>query len=264
MTIITTLLHKFPVKIANSIVAHTILKSTLKNNNKYYEDVKLKYAVSIKMDLSKFDIGHQYLAFTGVYEDSLSKKITKIKDKKGGLMVDVGGNYGYYSLIWCGNKANNKAICFEASPKNFKAITNNINKNNLSNQITIETFAVSNQKGYIHFDVGPEEQTGWGGISIDNEGEHLVEVETTTLDDYFLDKSNNIEVLKVDTEGADYLVIKGALELLKNRKIQNIFWEENSYRAKKLGLQGGETSIFLINFGYKINQIGENEFHAFL
>jgi FkbM family methyltransferase len=264
MSIIKNILYKLPTKLANSLVAHVILKSKIKSSSKYFLNVKLKYLKAIKMDLNKFDIGHQYLAFTGVYEDDLTSKILDVKNNKGGLMVDVGANYGYYSLLWCGNSLNNKAICFEASPRNLNAITNNITKNDLNNQIILEMLAVSDHIGKIHFDQGPNEQTGWGGISNALKGENLVEVDTISLDKYFNTNNVAIEVLKIDTEGADYFVIKGAIELLKQYRIQHVFWEENLYRAKQLGLKGGESEILFKKLGYQVAQIGKNEFHAYL
>jgi len=264
MSIIKNILYNLPVKIANSLVAHVILKSKIKSSSDYFYDVKLKYSNFIKMDLNKFDIGHQYLAFTGVYENELTQEILNLRNKNGGILVDVGANYGYYSLIWCDHKSINKAFCFEASPKNFDAIANNIAKNNLKSQIILETEAVSDHIGKIHFDQGPEDQTGWGGISNATFGTNLVEVNTITLDAYFKNSDAIIEVLKIDTEGADYLVIKGAIGLLKHKKIQHIFWEENLYRAKQLGLKGGESEILFRELGYQVAQIGDNEFHAYL
>ena len=262
---INKILHTLPLKLANSIVAHIILKSKVKDVENYYQNVKLKYASSIKMDLCKHDIGHQYLAFTGVYENELTKLIMNIKNQDGGVMVDVGANYGYYSLLWCADAVQNQAICFEASPKNLNAITNNIYINDLSNQIKLEKIAVSNQLGKIYFDQGSEEQTGWGGISNTSDGVNTVEVETITLDKYFENKNHfHINILKIDTEGADYLVIKGAIGLIKNQKIKHIFWEENVYRAKKLGLIGGEAKVLFKENGYKVSQIGSNEYHAFI
>lgn len=264
MSILNYLLHQLPIKIANSIVAHLVLKIKIKAVDGYFIDCKLRYSKFIKMDLSKFDIGHQYLAFTGVYENELSQKIVALKKVKCGLMVDVGSNYGYFSLLWCGNEPRNTCFSFEASPKNFVAISNNINKNNLSGQITLETTAVSDVIGQIYFDQGPEDQTGWGGIVKEKKDADLIEIETTTLDAYFANRDINIEVLKIDTEGADYLVIKGAINLLKKKKIAHIFWEENMLRAKQLGLNGWEAKVLFNELGYEINQIGDNEYHAFL
>lgn len=261
---VNKILHSLPVKIANSLVAHFILKSKFKFVDKYYQNVNLRYLSSIKMNLNKLDIGHQYLAFTGVYENELTKKIIKIKKEKSGLMVDVGANYGYYSLIWAANSENNKVICFEASPKNVTALNNNIKINNLTSQVVMEKFAISENIGKIYFDLGPEDQTGWGGISLASNGKSIIEIDAISLDYYFQNKKDHIQVLKIDTEGADYFVVIGAINLIKQKRISHIFWEENIYRAKQLGLKGGEAKDLLTKEGYAINQIGSNEFHAFL
>lgn len=216
------------------------------------------------MNLNKFDIGHQYLAFTGVYESNLTKKILAIKAETTGVMVDVGANYGYYSLLWADNVRKNKTISFEASPKNLNALAHNIKLNNLGSQIILEKLAVSEKTGKLHFDMGPEDQTGWGGISFSANGISIIEVDAVSLDHYFDKINEQIQILKIDTEGADYFVIKGAKDLIYQKKINNVFWEENINRAQKLGLKGGEASAFLLEAGYVINQIGENEFHASL
>jgi FkbM family methyltransferase len=264
MTILKTILHNLPIKLANSLVAHLILKSKIKLVDKYYKDVVLRGSNTIKMDLNKFDIGHQYLAFTGVYENDVTEKILKIKNGNSGLMVDVGANYGYYSLLWASENENNKVICFEASPRNIHALENNIKNNNLTQNVIIEKLAVSDQTCKVNFDLGPKDQTGWGGISATNNGETTIEIDAISLDEYFKDKTEQIKILKIDTEGADYLVIKGAATLIKEKRISHICWEENVGRAKQIGLQGGEAKIFLIEKGYHVEQVGSNEFHAFV
>lgn len=242
---IKKILYSIPIKIANSLVAHFILKSKLKLKAQYYKNVELRYTRTIKMDLNSTDIGHQYLAFTGVYENDLTEKLLSIKAKQSGLMVDVGANYGYYSLLWVANNPKNRTISFEASPKNANFLQKNILKNNLDHQITYHKEAVSDQNGKIYFDLGPKDQTGWGGISLNDNGEHIIEVETITLDNYFKDNKDIIEVLKIDTEGADYLVIKGCTDLLRAKRIKHIFWEENIFRAQKLGLNGMDAQKLL-------------------
>ena len=91
---INKIIDYLPIKIANSTVAYLILKSTVKHFDKYYQNVKLRYPSTIKMDLCSKDIGHQYLAFTGVYENALTltKRIIGIKTQNNGLMVDVDAN----------------------------------------------------------------------------------------------------------------------------------------------------------------------------
>lgn len=262
---ITQFLRYIPVRFANVILARIIFKTKLKNKAQIFRGVTLRSNKLVRLDLNPHDIGHQYLAFTGVYEYELTKIILNLASKTSGLMVDVGANYGYYSILWASKNINNKSIAFEASPKNFNAIQNNIQINKLEHKIKLESFAISDQEGVLTFDMGPEDQTGWGGITKEINNENHVSVNSIPLDTYFKDiEEKYIEILKIDTEGADYLVLKGATELLKQKKIKHIFWEENTYRANLLGLEPFKAIDFLERLDYKVKQIGENEYHATL
>ena len=130
---IKQILRYLPVRIANIILSRIILKTKIKNYANTYVKVPLRYNKKLKMDLNFNDIGHQYLAFTGVYEHDLTKIIYNLSKKCNGLMVDVGANYGYYSILWTGEDIENKAIAFEASPRNIEALNKNIFNNNLNN-----------------------------------------------------------------------------------------------------------------------------------
>ena len=260
---IAQILRYLPVRIANIVLARIILKTKLKNLTNSYISVPLRYSKKVRLDLNPKDIGHQYLAFTGVYEYDLTKRILNISTKNNGLMVDVGANYGYYSVLWSNEHANNSAIAFEASPRNVEAITNNININDLKNKIKLEALAVSDHKGIVTFDLGPDDQTGWGGISKDVNNKNLVNVNSISLDIYFENSLfQDIEVLKIDTEGADYLVLKGAENLLKNKIIRHIFWEENTFRSNLLDLTPYQSIAYLEKLNYSVKKIGKNEYYA--
>lgn len=77
------------------------------------------------MKLSPYYEGHGCIAFLGFYELPLTRRIVKLA-QKGGLLVDVGANYGYFSLLWGSQKKGNRTIAFEASPRNHEAIEANV------------------------------------------------------------------------------------------------------------------------------------------
>jgi FkbM family methyltransferase len=226
------------------------------------KDVPLEFGGNIKMDLVSTDFGHNSIIFNGFYELDLSLKMIKL-GKKGGLMVDVGANYGYFSCLWADQNANNKVIAFEASPKNIGPLTNNVNKNNLGNRIQIVPKAAGREKGTLQFTLGGNaEQTGWGGLTLNEEPANVV-VEVEKLDNY-LENINiqQVEVLKIDTEGADTWVLYGAERMLQEKKINHIFFEHNLPRMQALNISPDEAPEFLKKLGYKVQEIAPNEFYA--
>jgi len=217
---------------------------------------------NLVMDLNPKDVGHRQIILNGFYELGLTSRIQSLA-KQGGVLVDVGSNYGYFSILWAGAKPGNKSYAFEASPLNLESLRNNVKKNKLQEQIDIIPVALGNQEGKIKFNLQDSEgQTGWGGITITND-ENFIEVPITTLNGFVAqNKIDTIDVLKIDTEGADTWVIYGAEKLIKNKRVKNIFWEENLSRMEKLNIKQNESHDFLNKYGYKIEKIDDNEYWA--
>lgn len=221
-----------------------------------FNNAPLEHVPKIKMRLSPDDLGHQIIAFTGYFEINIVKRVKELVPKDGGLLVDVGANYGYFSCLWAGLHVKNLVLAFEPSPRCVKGIETNIKKNKLLSQIRLIKKALSNQTGFQAFTLGSEKETGWGGLVLEKD-ELTVKVRTVRLDDEIakLKTHNFIDVLKIDTEGADLWVLEGAEKLLRNKQIKHIFYEENLPRMKKLNIKPGEIKRYLESFGYKVKMI---------
>jgi FkbM family methyltransferase len=218
-----------------------------------FENADLYFAPTVKMSLNAKDEGHGCIAFTGFYELSLSRRISYLA-KFGGLFVDIGANYGYFSLLWAAQRPENRVVAFEASPRNHFFLDNNVKRNHLSDSIELHKEAVGKDNCFMKFDLGPENQTSWGGIVLSQSGSQVTEVPVVRLDkmvasDVFVD------VLKIDIEGADFWALIGAEGLLKSKRIGRIFYEENIPRMKSLGINPSDAKNFLLAYGYKVEQI---------
>ncbi|MHC5610269.1 MAG: FkbM family methyltransferase [Nostoc sp.] len=215
-----------------------------------FENATLELAPHISLNLMPTDISHKMIAFCGFYELPVSRCIVKLA-KAGGLMIDVGANYGYYSCLWAANRPNNKVIAFEASPRNSSALKLNLMKNELITQVEVYEIALGKERGHLFFDLGPEEQSGWGGLLVDEQSD-AIQVPVISLDEMFLKTDYlDIDVLKIDTEGADTWVLQGAEQLLRSHRIHHIFFEENTVRMAKLGIEPGEAQKMLKDCGYR-------------
>ncbi len=227
------------------------------------KNISLEFDKNLKLDLSRDDVGHQSIIFNGYYELELTKIMLKL-GSKGGVLLDVGANYGYFSCLWASKNSRNKVFAFEASPVNIQPLINNVKKNGLTEIITIIPKAVGKEPGKLTFDLGNEtQQTGWGGLSI-NSSDNSVEVEVDTLDNYAdLYKISTVDVLKVDTEGADTWVLYGAEKLIRQKRIRHIFFEHNFSRMKLLGIRENEAKDFLEKFDYIVEQHSPTDFYAY-
>lgn len=212
---------------------------------------KIRYFDDLEILVHDGDLITEAMFRNSVWEASLSERFLPIASTEGGLMIDVGANVGYFSLLWAKARSTNESYAFEASPRNIPRLISNVQRNQLSGQIGCFGVALSNTTGIASFVLGPEEQTGWGGIVTDDAAtKGLVKVVLCRMDD--LIPNRKIRLLKIDVEGADFLVIKGAERLLRSGQVEEIFYEENVPRLSAIGLKPGLTKEFLNDLGYDV------------
>ncbi len=65
-----------------------------------------------------------------------------------------------------------------------------------------------------------------------------------------LHKLNNVKLIKIDTEGAEYQVLKGAITSLSNAKIPYIIAEINRFGLKKMNTSEQELRNYMSSLGY--------------
>lgn len=239
-------LHLLPLRLRQSLY-YRYYHSRHAKWQHLFESAQLALSPNVSMyGLMPGDIISGNIAFNGFYELALSLEIEKLS-RRGGLFVDVGANMGYFSLLWVGTNPSGHAIAYEAAPRNIKLIENNITRNHLGHRIAPVPKAAGNHDGQIAFEVGPDDQTGWGGISNETTA-RTIDVPLVRLDTELAGRE--IEVLKIDVEGADTWVLQGCEFLLKKKRIRRIYFEQNDARMRKLGIRQNEAQTFLRDLGY--------------
>ncbi len=147
--------------------------------------------------------------------------------KKMNIFIDIGSNIGYYSIL--GSKVNPELITYAFEPStgaNFY-LSENVKLNNLSNRIFVESSALMDTSGEIDFyEIRNKKYPSIYNLS----GEHNIgtktyklsqktSVKATTLDAYFSAKKiNTLDLMKIDTEGAEAYILKGAHEVIEQYK----------------------------------------------
>jgi len=197
------------------------------------------------MELVPGDHISDYIAFTGIYDYRFTKRVVQLA-REGGTMIDVGANIGYFSLLWCALNSKNRSIAFEASPLNAERLRRNIALNH--SKVTFHAVAVGATAGRMSFDIGPAEQTGWGGFT-HSQGLDTVEIDVVRVDEQ-IDPDVSIELLKVDIEGADAWALMGCERLLRERRVSEIWFEQNKPRAKALDIPADAAQTFLRSVDY--------------
>ena len=149
----------------------------------------------------------------GEYEEHVIKIF---KPKQEEIVVDVGAHLGMYSLEVA--KQVQKVIAIEANNEIFELLKKNIQKNELSNILPIN-IAVFDSVGSRFLNVFGD-KTGMGSIVLDSEDNtKKIQVKTDTLDNILKEiKIQKIDWIKIDVEGAEIEVLKGAKKTISSNK----------------------------------------------
>ena len=228
--------------------------------HRFYEDVTLRFAPDMKVDLNPSDRMHGQIAFLGYYERGLSKTIARIGRDIGGKFVDIGANIGYFTLLWVAQDQENEAIAIEPSPRVTSLLRKNVKRNGVEERVTIVEAAAGREEGEIKFDLGPENELGWGGVTkekigtVTKDSQGTIYVPEHRLDDLVV---GPVSLLKVDVEGAETWVFQGSESLLRTQEIERICFENNRARARQLGIESKEPTGVLKKHGYNISENGD-------
>ena len=153
---------------------------------------------------------------------------------------DIGANIGLYSIYAALKFKDIKIIAFEPSTSNTRTLSRNISINNLEGKINIFPLALSEKENIISY--FNETRFAEGGSmsnfisNTDHKGEILQENEIknkytlfgTSID--YLIINNILEVpnyIKIDVDGIEDLILKGARNLLNNTNLKELSIEMN-------------------------------------
>jgi FkbM family methyltransferase len=236
-----------------------IIKKILKNLEK---SLKTEFSI-IQGSKMYLDPGDSLdLSINGVYGE-LDTKIIRDNIKEGDIVIDVGANIGYYTLIFAQLVgASGKVFAFEPEPKNFEILKKNIEVNNYQN-IIAEQKIVSDESGMVKLFIAEKGIVGHR-LQQKTDSQKFIEVESILLDNYLknLNLSEKINFIKIDVEGAEVKVLEGSKIMIEKSDQLKIFTEFNREDIKKYDYNPEYLLSFLIknkfNFflpNYKTNTI---------
>jgi FkbM family methyltransferase len=131
-----------------------------------------------------------------------------------------------------------RVYAFEPDPVSFKILDQNVRLNGLKNVI-LEQKAASSEKGSIELYLAGTNK-GDHRIYQTEENRPFVEVDAITLDEYFQNYDGRIDFVKIDTQGAEVLILKGMERLLGSNADIRMAIEFWPYGYCELGGSGEE------------------------
>lgn len=180
----------------------------------------------------------------------------KSKGKDNGLVVDVGGNVGIASFAAA--VMGFRVFAFEPVLENLQRICDGIYLNRVRDLVTVFEAAASDHLGNITFhklvgrlDNSAVSATG-AKLAFKSNEEVAVQVRTVPLDDV-IPESEPVLVLKIDVQGWEYHVLKGATKLLSRdaSEAPYLIYEEDERLLQASNSSKVEIRKFLSSVGYR-------------
>lgn len=153
------------------------------------------------------------------------------QDKKG-IFIDVGTHIGRYSIILA--KKGWEVFSFEPLKSNFNQLKLNISLNKIGENLHLYNIGLGNKKGKQT--IFYERHKG-GEASLIFHKEHSAEkIIIDKLDNILKFKKTGKVILKIDVEGFEYQVLKGASNFIKKNKPEIFIeiWDEDKKKDHEL------------------------------
>lgn len=174
----------------------------------------------------------------------------------GTTFLDVGANTGLFTIAAAKKDSSIQVYAFEPCAWTFQVLQENIQLNELQN-VQLYRTALGDYIGEATLQVNARGRDGLNTIGRPTHpGSQVVaqkKVPITTLDRFLTEHDlSSVEVMKVDVEGAELLVFRGARKLLEPKDAPLILYESRRFNSKGFDYHPVEIMWLLQDCGYSL------------
>ncbi|TAJ82274.1 MAG: FkbM family methyltransferase [Gallionellaceae bacterium] len=190
----------------------------------------------------------------------LQQRLVQVREP---VIFDVGAHKGDVSKIYRALFPSSRIYAFEPFPQSFQELTGNVGGDA---QIHCFELAISNIEGRAILNGNKFAPTNsllqgdkrgalyWGAGVLDTVSQ--VEVKTTSIDSFCVDAGiPHIDILKIDVQGAEFSVLEGCSQYLKNHSVSLIYAEFIMCPTYKGQHTFYDYVKFLNSFGYEFHDL---------
>ncbi|PSO72325.1 MAG: hypothetical protein BRC37_12020 [Cyanobacteria bacterium QH_3_48_40] len=208
-----------------------------------HRTVELQLLSNVKMRCQPDSRSAASVLYCGLYDyDEMNFLLRYLRDEDS--FLDIGANVGVYTLLAASKIRSGWIYSFEALPKNYQRLQENLKLNELE-QVHTYACAISNSIGSIDLSLSDGDSTP--SIIKSEEDRNVTTVSSNTLDNLLDNCPLKLTLAKMDIEGAELLALKGATSLLEKKCPQVWIMEI-------LGTGSTKLVNFLNSYGYNLYQ----------
>jgi FkbM family methyltransferase len=171
--------------------------------------------------------------------------------RAGDLFFDIGANVGSYTVLAAGG-AGAKCLAFEPIPSTFKQLQTNIVLNDLGDRVTAHCVALGATVGSVPFtsqcDTVNHALAEWETM------DHAVHVPLRPLDGFWPAEPPALALLKIDVEGLEVEVIKGAVDVIQHPSVKAVIMELLNGAATRYGYDDWALHDWMLRLGFRLHR----------
>ena len=219
--------------------------------------------VAVQYELSPDHLTHRHILSSirkgEMYEPSVSRFLVKVI-RKGDVFIDVGAHIGFFSLfVSYLTSDEGRVVSVEPDAENFQWLENHIKVNQRRN-ITPLNLVISEVDGQVEFFRNSDND---GGHALWDPGRHPFNKISREQPDKNMSSSIRFDtlahkyriafckVVKIDTEGAEYTILKSGKNFFSPENVPFIICEINETGLHHLGVNQHELRALMKEKGYE-------------
>lgn len=173
-----------------------------------------------------------------------------------GAIIDVGANLGLFSLVMSERFPDRRIVAFEPAPSTFAALSKNIARNGAAN-IECHQLAVADHDGTSTFVVLESARANSAiAVAKPTAGKYAIDIECITLDRFCgAGDLERIALMKVDVEGFEISVFRGAEHVLSRVRPRVVYFEVCPALARSVGFEPAAAAVVLEEKGYALHRL---------
>lgn len=195
------------------------------------------------------------VATNGYYEPELADRCRSWADTTRDAL-DVGANVGFFTCMLARTLPSRRVLAIEPTPAALARLRRNIKRNGVADRVAIFSGAAADEGGQLTMNTVPgrEEYSSLGALlhpSIGQADTTTIAIEARTVDQLVAEHGLVPGFIKIDVEGAEARVLRGAVETLRSHR-PVVMAELSDTLLRVAGSSAREVVKFMDGHGYNV------------
>ncbi|HEX7905926.1 MAG TPA: FkbM family methyltransferase [Chitinophagaceae bacterium] len=182
--------------------------------------VTLGRGVNVAVNNFNLRFPPRYYKFFSKHFEKENFSFLEKRIKTGDVIIDVGAHMGVFA-VRCAQLTGKegRVYAFEPTPSTFKVLRKIIKLNRAEENIMAVQAAVADQRGKTNFYMGDAVGDFANSLVNYDDSKHKgYEVNIISIDEFMTENGFGVDFLKIDAEGAELSVLRGAIKTVASQK----------------------------------------------